>query len=101
MSDLVMVAVIGGSFGLLTVAVQVFGVRINTKQHGDSVDRLERIEQAQMTVAKELLEHREGSLEYRQLQTSRHEQNVNRLNLIDAHVKAVDGRVQHLEGDQS
>lgn len=106
MSDAVTVAIVAGGFTLATVLVQVFGVRINSRQHGDSMVRLERIEQAQIKAASELLEHREGSQTYREVQADRHDQNVkslkqivSRIDAVDAHVKAVDERVKHLEGD--
>lgn len=109
MSDTVLVAIIGGSFVLVTTIVQAVAVRINSRQHGNSLERLDRIENAQTrvaTVATELLEHREKSQEYRDLQTTRHEQNVERLQVIDSHIDAVNGhvraldeRVKHLEGD--
>lgn len=106
MSDTVAVALIAGAFTLATVLVQVFGVRINSRQHGAAVERLKRIEDSQIKVATELLEHREGSQQYRDLQTTRHEQNVERLgqivshiDAVDTHVQAVDDRVKHLEGD--
>lgn len=113
MSDAALVATISGGFVLATAVVQIVAVRINSRQHGASAERLERIEDSQKKTATELLDHREKSQEYRDLQTTRHEENVGCLAKIDqhlekvnghlekvnGHVKALDKRVKHLEGD--